>query len=53
VVLGGAFPGYPPVAQGYAQLARALGVAEPSLIVSDRPRDTRTESNEVRKLLGG
>jgi uncharacterized SAM-binding protein YcdF (DUF218 family) len=40
------------VAQGYAELARALGVAEQSLILSDRPRDTRTESDEVRRLLG-
>src|SRR6516165_4990316 len=32
VMLGGALRGYPPVAQGYAQLARALGVAEQSLI---------------------
>ena len=52
VMLGGALRGYPPVAQGYAQLARALGVAEQSLIISDRPRDTRSESNEVRRLLG-
>jgi uncharacterized SAM-binding protein YcdF (DUF218 family) len=52
VVSGGPFPEYPPVAQGYAELARALGVAEQSLILSDRPRDTRTESDEVRRLLG-
>jgi uncharacterized SAM-binding protein YcdF (DUF218 family) len=52
VVSGGALRGQPPIAQGYAQLARALGVAEQSLIISDRPRDTRSESNEVRRLLG-
>ena len=52
VVSGGRLRGDPPVAQGYAQLARALGVAEQSIIIADRPLDTQTESQEVRKLLG-
>jgi len=54
VVSGGASPpGYPPVAQGYAQLARALGIAGDSIITSDRPHDTRAEAREVASLLGG
>jgi uncharacterized SAM-binding protein YcdF (DUF218 family) len=52
VVSGGPLPGQPPVAQGYAQLAAALGVSEQSLIISDQPRDTQTEADRVRKLLG-
>ena len=52
VVLGGPLSGLPPVAQGYAQLARALGVLDQSLVVSDRPHDTRAESQEVHRLLG-
>jgi uncharacterized SAM-binding protein YcdF (DUF218 family) len=52
VVSGGPLEGLPPVAQGYAQLAHALGVLDQSLVVSDRPRDTRAESQEVHKLLG-
>lgn len=53
VVSGGASPpGCPPVAQGYARLARALGIAEQSIIMSDQPLDTRAEAREVEKLLG-
>jgi uncharacterized SAM-binding protein YcdF (DUF218 family) len=53
VVSGGASPpGYPPVAQGYARLARALGVAEQSIIMSDQPLDTRAEAAAVGRLLG-
>lgn len=53
VVSGGAStPGYPPVAQGYAQLARALGVPAASIIVSDRPLNTRAEAREVARMLG-
>jgi uncharacterized SAM-binding protein YcdF (DUF218 family) len=53
VVSGGAAPpGNPPVAWGYARLARALGIAEQSITVSDQPLDTRAEAREVRKLLG-
>jgi uncharacterized SAM-binding protein YcdF (DUF218 family) len=52
VVSGGASPtGYPPVAQGYAQLARALGIAAESIVISDRPHDTRAEAREVASLL--
>jgi uncharacterized SAM-binding protein YcdF (DUF218 family) len=53
VVSGGASPpGYPPVAQGYAQLARELGIAAQSIVVSERPLDTRAEAREVARLLG-
>ena len=52
VVSGGALRGHVPVAQGYAQLARAFGVAQQSLIVCDRPLDTRAESRVVHNLLG-
>jgi uncharacterized SAM-binding protein YcdF (DUF218 family) len=53
VVSGGAAPpGYPPVARGYARLARALGVAERSIIMSDQPLDTQAEAAAVSRLLG-
>jgi uncharacterized SAM-binding protein YcdF (DUF218 family) len=52
VVSGGPSPGHVPVAQGYAQLARGLGVAEQSIIMSDKPLNTRAEAGEVRRLLG-
>jgi uncharacterized SAM-binding protein YcdF (DUF218 family) len=52
VVSGGASAGYLPAAQGYARLARALGIAPESIIVCDRPLDTNAEALEVRKLLG-
>jgi uncharacterized SAM-binding protein YcdF (DUF218 family) len=53
VVSGGASPpGYPPVAQGYARLAHALGIADQSIIMSAQPLDTRAEAREVEKLLG-
>ncbi|MBV9727173.1 MAG: YdcF family protein [Gammaproteobacteria bacterium] len=53
VVSGGAVDGQHPVAQGYAQLTRALGVPEKTLIVADQPHDTRAESLELGKMLGG
>jgi uncharacterized SAM-binding protein YcdF (DUF218 family) len=52
VVSGGPLAGLPPVAQGYAQLARELGVLDQAVVVSDRPHDTRAESREVHNLLG-
>jgi uncharacterized SAM-binding protein YcdF (DUF218 family) len=53
VVSGGASPpGYPPVAQGYARLSRALGIADQSIVMSDQPLDTGAEAREVGKLLG-
>jgi uncharacterized SAM-binding protein YcdF (DUF218 family) len=53
VVSGGAAPGHIPGAQGYAQLALAMGISPESLIVSDQPLDTRAEARAVRRLLGG
>jgi uncharacterized SAM-binding protein YcdF (DUF218 family) len=52
LVSGGPLLGDPPVARGYAQLARELGVSEQAIIVADRPYDTESESREVRRLLG-
>lgn len=42
-----------PSAQGYAQLARAMGIPGEAIIVSDRPLDTDSEAREVQKLLHG
>ena len=41
-----------PQRRGYAQLARAMGIAEGSIVVCDRPLDTAAEVREVGKLLG-
>jgi uncharacterized SAM-binding protein YcdF (DUF218 family) len=41
-----------PTAQGYARLARAMGIAQEAIILSDRPLDTEAEAREVRQLLG-
>jgi uncharacterized SAM-binding protein YcdF (DUF218 family) len=54
VVSGGApNAGQRPAAHGYAQLARALGIPQEAIIVSDRPLDTDSEAREVQKLLHG
>ncbi|PMR76987.1 ElyC/SanA/YdcF family protein [Billgrantia endophytica] len=45
-------PDAPPVAQGYAQAARELGVAEDRLRVLDTPTDTGLEARSVREALG-
>jgi uncharacterized SAM-binding protein YcdF (DUF218 family) len=53
LVSGGASaPEYPPVAQGYAQLARALGIPAESIVMSDRPLNTSAEAGEVARMLG-
>ena len=52
VVSGGAPPRRVPSARGYAELARELGVADGSILVSDRPLDTGAEADAVEKLLG-
>ncbi len=52
VVSGGARHGHAPPARGYAQLARSLGVAPESIIVSDQATDTAGEARAVRALLG-
>ena len=49
---GGAPPGEVPSAQGYVKLARALGVPDAAIIVSDRPLDTGAEARAVQGLLG-
>jgi uncharacterized SAM-binding protein YcdF (DUF218 family) len=53
VVSGGAPPGRVPPAQGYALLARSLGVAPDSIIVCDQPPETAAEALAVKALLGG
>lgn len=53
VVSGGAPAGQEPGAHGYARLARDLGVADSSLIVLDKPRNTAAEAASIAALLGG
>ena len=52
VVSGGAPPGRTPSAIGYARLARDLGVADDSLVVSSSAIDTSAEARAVVELLG-
>jgi uncharacterized SAM-binding protein YcdF (DUF218 family) len=52
IVSGGAMPGRVPPAQGYARLARSLGIPQQTIIVSDQSLDTRDEARAVAKLLG-
>jgi uncharacterized SAM-binding protein YcdF (DUF218 family) len=53
LVSGGAPDGTPPSAQGYAELARDLGIDQSSLVVSDQALDTNEEALDVVRLLGG
>jgi len=52
LVSGGAADGLPRSAQGYAELARDLGIGQDSLVVSDQSLDTNEEARDVVKLLG-
>lgn len=52
VVSGGAPPGLVPSAQGYAKLARELGMPDASIVVLDRSLDTLEESRAISKLFG-
>ena len=52
LVSGGARPGSVPPAQGYAELARGLGVDPASIVILDKALDTGSEAREVVKLLG-
>lgn len=52
VASGGAPEGKVPCALGYAELARALGVPDESIVVSERPLDTGAEAHSIVKLLG-
>ena len=52
VVSGGAPPGRASPAVGYAELARALGVSDASLIVLDESLDTGAEARAVVEAIG-
>jgi uncharacterized SAM-binding protein YcdF (DUF218 family) len=52
VVSGGAFPGFTPVALGYAKLAREFGISDTSLLVLDEPLDTAEEARAIKSALG-
>jgi uncharacterized SAM-binding protein YcdF (DUF218 family) len=52
LVSGGAADGMPRPAQGYAELARDLGIDQGSIVVSDQALDTNEEARDVVKLLG-
>jgi len=52
LVSGGAPTGLGRPAQGYAELARDLGVEERSIVISDQALDTNGEARDVVKLLG-
>ena len=53
LVSGGAGNGKPGSAQGYAELARDLGIDPGSLVVSDQALDTNAEARDVVQRLGG
>jgi uncharacterized SAM-binding protein YcdF (DUF218 family) len=52
VVSGGAPPGYSPSAQGYAELARDLGINQGSIVLLDTALDTRHEAQAIAALIG-
>lgn len=52
VLSGGPIRGEPPVAQGYARAAAALGVPADAVIVIDTPRDTVEEIRAIRARVG-
>jgi uncharacterized SAM-binding protein YcdF (DUF218 family) len=52
IVSGGALHGEPPVAEGYARAAAALGVPPESIIAIDTPRDTAEEIDAIRARVG-
>jgi uncharacterized SAM-binding protein YcdF (DUF218 family) len=52
ILSGGVLHGEPPVAQGYARAAAALGVPAESIIVIDTPRYTAEEIEAIRARVG-
>jgi len=52
IVFGGAPEGRPPTAEGYAQLARELGVSESSLVILDEPLNTGEEAQALVDAIG-
>jgi uncharacterized SAM-binding protein YcdF (DUF218 family) len=52
VVSGGAPAGEAPPAQGYAELARALGIADSRLVVLSSPRNTAEEARAIAQRMG-
>ena len=52
VVSGGAQPGHSPPAEGYAMLARELGIPDASLIVLHEALNTAQEARDISRRLG-
>jgi uncharacterized SAM-binding protein YcdF (DUF218 family) len=52
VVSGGAPAGQSASARGYADIARALGISQASLIVVDTPLDTHAEARSIAAVVG-
>jgi uncharacterized SAM-binding protein YcdF (DUF218 family) len=52
VVSGGAPPGRAAPADGYAQLARDLGIPQDSIVVLDKALDTAQEARAIAQRLG-
>jgi uncharacterized SAM-binding protein YcdF (DUF218 family) len=52
IVSGGVVSGYAPSAEGYAKLARELGIASERIRVIDTPRDTKEEAAAVTAMIG-
>jgi uncharacterized SAM-binding protein YcdF (DUF218 family) len=52
LVSGGALPGHPPIAFGYAQLAADMGIRQSALTLLDRALDTDQEARDVAAKLG-
>jgi uncharacterized SAM-binding protein YcdF (DUF218 family) len=52
IVSGGAPAGHSASARGYEEIARALGIAQASLIVVDTPLDTRAEAHSIAAVVG-
>jgi uncharacterized SAM-binding protein YcdF (DUF218 family) len=52
VLSGGAAPGQPPIAVGYAKVAASLGIAPGEMVLLDAALDTHAEAQAVAALLG-
>jgi uncharacterized SAM-binding protein YcdF (DUF218 family) len=52
ILSGGSVHGWPPVADGYALAAAALGVPQAAMILIDSPHDTGEEARALRSRVG-